>query len=159
MLPANVAATPICRIGGAGRGAPCSLGMRGTWGALTLSSSRPSCVMPSRISETMYTPTVAPIAPAAESVSVENSVPIASSAVKPNATYAAAAASRDAASRVRSAAVGHRCEYVLRVVVALECPRARWTDHVTAGRDQTGRVEVPKIVQTHTARAGAAWFW
>ena len=35
----------------------------------------------------MYTPIVAPTAPAAESVSVENSVPSASSAVYPNATY------------------------------------------------------------------------
>jgi len=42
--------------------------------------------MPSSISETMYTPTVAPMALVAVSVSVENSVPRASRAVKPKAT-------------------------------------------------------------------------
>ena len=32
-----------------------------------------------------------------------------------------------AALRVRSSAVGGRCALVLRVVVAFECPRERWT--------------------------------
>ena len=59
-----------------------------------------------------------------------------------------------AAARVRSSAVGHRCAYVLSVIVADECPSARRTVTTSQPGDEARGVEVSKVVKRRVLEAG-----